>query len=460
MVQDLIGFRRTEICNDSLKRSILYLGGGVQTGWPLHPVSLFINFCHMNRPILDFLRPALLVCFALYLHDSADLQAQEWVQLNDPPFLKHHSNGYGYEGKAYIFEGVFQNDGPDRVSNELWEYTPETDSWVRLLDFPGVPRSIAIGDDWDGKYYYGFGFGGNQVGYLNDLWVFDPVDTSFTQLPSCPCVGRTHPAFVAHQDKIYMGSGSSANGDLTDWWVYDMKEMMWTQKEDIPGPRRHHPFQFSADRFIYVGGGHQFNWMRWDPQTDQWDSIDDYPQGRVAGTQFSYDGKGFVLGGDDFRHDHVPDEDTFLRYDPDEDIWEKMPQLPNGSRWAPSSFIIEDDLYYFGGLSDIDISDSTMWKIDLSLLDVMVSTDELGNGEGISFWPNPATEFITVNAVSDQVHSVQIIDMQGRLVKDAILVSSSQTLRLHSTIPGIYWLRFMDVNGSEIFKSVLQIQGQ
>jgi len=300
---------------------------------------------------------------------SLQLTSQAWEQLNDTPFLKHHSNGFGFEDKAYIFEGTFENDGPQGISNEVWEYDPSVDSWTRLEDFPGEGRSIAIGDDWNGKYYYGFGRG--VGGAKNDLWVFDPVDKSHRQLPSCPAVGRAHPALIAHNDKIHMGSGTSDNGDVDDWWEFDIATEVWTQLEDIPGGNRHHPFFFAHENKVYLGGGHRFNWLSYDLETGDWEEINNEPAGRVAGSQLTYKGKGLLVGGDDANHVHVPDFETFMSYDPTTDSWTYLPQLPNGSRWACSSFIINDQLYYFGGLSDFMNGDVSMWKFDLTFIDCL-----------------------------------------------------------------------------------------
>ncbi len=294
------------------------------------------------------------------------LVGQTWEQLNDSPFYKHHSNGFGIGDKAYVIEGTYQNDGPNSVSNEVWEYDSTDDTWKRIADFPGEGRAIAIGDEWNGKYYYGFGRGAN--GTLNDLWEFDPTDQSFTQLPSCPCPGRSHPAFIAHNDKIYMGSGSSDTGDVDDWWEYDMQSQEWTQKEDIPGGDRHHPFFFSNEDKLYVGGGHRPNWLEYDLVNEQWTEIDGAPEGRVAGSQLNFKGLGLIVGGDDASHEHVPDSESFMSYNPESDTWDYLPELPNGSKWAPSSFIIDDELYFFGGLSSNIAEDSTMWKIDLNFL--------------------------------------------------------------------------------------------
>jgi hypothetical protein len=332
-------------------------------------------------------------CFLAFLLFCSNLAAQNWEQMDSPPFYRHHSNGFSYDGKAFILEGINTGtDGPSNVSNELWGYTPETDTWNQLANFPGTPRRIAIGDDWDDKYYYGFGFG--AAGALNDLWVFDPVDTSFTQLPSCPCEGRSHPAFVAHNDKIFMGSGSTSTGDRRDWWEYDILTQVWTQKPNIPGSPRHHPFFFSIDDDIYVGGGHVSNWLRFNPTTEQWTFIDNLPAGRVAGTQLSYNNKGLIVAGDDRFHDHIPDNETFMMYDAEVEEWSYLPELPNGSRWAPSSFVIDDILYFFGGISYVINSDVTMWKFDLNYLECLPP----GGLNVVSTTTNTARLFWTENS--------------------------------------------------------------
>ncbi len=283
----------------------------------------------------------------------------QWTQLNDVPFRDHHTNGFGLNGKAYVIKGSpVDNNGVDQ--NEMWIYDATSDTWEFETHVPGPGRGFSIGDDMDGKYY--FGFGSNR----NDLWEFDPSDNSFTELPSCPCTPRAHPAFVAHNGKIFMGSGSGPDGDLNDWWIYDFSTEQWEEKEGIPGPIRHHPFQFGIEDNIYVGGGHRDNWLKWDIAEESWTEIDNRPEGRVAGTQFSYDKYGFVLAGD--RADHGPIlNQHFLMYDPEEDSWYELPFEHEMGRWAPSSFILEDQLYFFGGLR-AEQEEFALFKFDLNTI--------------------------------------------------------------------------------------------
>lgn len=371
---------------------------------------------------------------------SLGLTAQEWEELNSPPFFKHHSNGFGFNGKAYVMEGVDPTN-VESTSTAVWEYTPDTDTWASLESFPGPARGFAIGDDWDGKYYYGFG-ASFPLTYFSDLWVFDPVDQFFTELPTCPCEGRFHPAFVAHNDKIYVGAGSGFASDLRDWWEYDILTQEWSQKPDIPGNIRHHTFQFSIGDEIYVGGGHINNWIKYNPATEEWNAIDNLPEGRVAGTQFQHNDYGYVLAGDDREHAHVPNSHTFMRYDATMDDWEFLPALPNGSRWAPSSFIIDDILYFFGGLSYFMGNDQTMWKFDLSLIDnPPVSTNELSTSDDLIYaFPNPfqSTVNFTVKQVDQTPYHLRVLNVNGQMLISIDDFMLHQELQLSNLSDGLY----------------------
>ncbi len=320
----------------------------------------------------------------IFLLFSSFISFSQWTQLNDIPFINHHSNGFGIENKAYIIQGEAGSSG-----NTIWQYDADADVWEDLGLVPGPARGFSIGDDMDGKYYFGFGTG------RNDLWVYDPSTNEFEELPTCPCEGRAHPALVAHNNKIFMGAGSGNNNDLNDWWIYDLNTETWEQKENMPGQRRHHPYQFGIDDAIYVGGGHRGNWLKWDITEETWTAIDDLPGGRVAGTQFSHNGKGFVLSGDQADHSALTDR-GFMMYDPETDEWLELPLEEQMHRWACSSFIINDEIYYFGGIGGVSGgNDLNMWKFDLSNINCFAPTriflvDVLDTSLNIS-WSNSST---------------------------------------------------------------------
>lgn len=299
----------------------------------------------------------------------APVFSQGWTEVAPLPdgFVTNHSYGFALDGKGYLVAG----ESTDGYSDKMYEYDPATDAWTAMADFPGPARGYTIGDDWDGQAWMGFGLGNS--GYLNDLWVYDPATGEWTEKASCPCTARTHPAFIAEAGKVYVGLGGSANGDLGDWWEYDIATDTWSQKPDFPGSDRHHPYQFGIDGDIYVGFGHNgpniYNEMyRYEPATEQWTEVASLPaEGRVAGTQFSHAGKGYALSGDGDDHSSM-DEGEFWQYDPSADAWYQWPSHPGMSRWAPASFVLNDEVYLVNGMSydpgEFDYMASN-WKLSM-----------------------------------------------------------------------------------------------
>jgi len=295
------------------------------------------------------------------------LTAQEWEQVSSFPdgFTSHHSFGFSFDGIGYIVSGGIPGNG---YSANFYSYDPTTDEWTRKGDFPGGARGFAIGEVYNGKAYFGFGASNN--GNLSDWWEYDPQTDAWTELASCDCSPRTHPAMVALNGKIYVGLGGNG-GNLDDWWEYDIDSDTWSEKTKFPAAPRHHPFQFTDGEYVYAGFGHgsgfiSNQWYRYDQMNDTWSEMATLPaEGRVAGTQFSYDGKGYVLSGDGDNHSFM-DTGEFWQYDSEEDSWLQLTPHPGVSRWAPGSFIINDEVYIINGTSNVDGYIEEIYKFNLS----------------------------------------------------------------------------------------------
>jgi N-acetylneuraminic acid mutarotase len=288
----------------------------------------------------------------IFLFICFQTQAQEWVQVASLPDTFNetdHSFAFSLDGMGYIVTG--NSDTGER--DDFYQYNSATNTWTELTPFPGGARGYAIGDTWDGKAYFGFGSDGNSS--TNDLWVFDPSDMSWTELASCPCQARIHPAMIAQSGKVFVGLGSGADGNMKDWWEYDIALNTWSQKDDLPSVPRHHPYQFGIGDYVYTGFGHGngiFNdWYRWDIAGESWTEVASLPaEGRVAGTQFSHNGIGYVLSGEGEDHNSM-DTGEFWAYNPETDTWGEFPPHPGGSRWAPASFVIDGEVYIINGPS-------------------------------------------------------------------------------------------------------------
>ncbi|MDZ4747099.1 MAG: hypothetical protein SH808_01325 [Saprospiraceae bacterium] len=362
------------------------------------------------------MRTTYFLCF--FMLTAFDIFAQEWQSVTPPPdFYTDHTYGFSIDGKGYLVSGTTEFNGPTKA---FLQFDPVEDSWTALEEFPGPARGYGIGDVWNRKAYFGFGTSVDSL--LRDLWVFDPDSMSWRQLSSCPCEPRLHPTFVANNGKIFIGLGNNNDGNQNDWWEYDITTDTWSQKPDFPDTKRHHPYQFAIGDYVYTGFGHGNGifreWYRYDPVPEEWQRMADIPgEGRVAGTQFSYNGKGYVLSGDGDDHNSMETGEMW-RYDPELNIWDSLPPHPGKSRWAPASFVIDGVVYLYNGTVTVSgggyayVSDA--YSFDLkemvsSQSDPVISSD-------YTLFPNPFSSLIYITSRADVYDQLIIYTMDNRLV--------------------------------------------
>ena len=389
--------------------------------------------------------------YVLFLCMYFQVQAQDWVQVTSLPNAfneTHHSFAFSFDDMGYIVAG----NSDSGMRDDFYQYDPVNDSWTELTPFPGAARGFAIGDTWDGKAYFGFGYDGTSL--LNDLWVFDPSNMSWTELASCPCAERTHPAMIAHNGKVFVGLGGGGSlGNLKDWWEYDIASNTWSQKDDLPSLGRHHPYQFGIGDYVYTGFGHGdgiFNdWFRYDIAGETWTQVATLPaEGRVAGTQFSYDGLGYVLSGDGDDHGSM-NTGEFWAYDPLTDTWDELPSHPEGSRWAPASFIINGEVYIINGTSFSQYV-TQIYKFDLN---PVLSTHELTNSS-IRIYPNPAIDIINIDVPKNLNYEANLHDLNGRLISS---MTNKSVIEIQNVPHGIYLIEITDLDtGQKVIDKIIK----
>ena len=271
--------------------------------------------------------------------------SQQWDQATN--FIangRHHPITFSNDNFGFVMAGSYLNDA--------YKYDKSNDTWTQLQNVPFSGRGYSYGVSIGNKAYMGLGSTSNGS-FPNDWWEYNMDNDSWIQKANLPTAGRNHPAMIAIGNKIYMGCGSNSS-NLNDWWEYDVINDSWTQKANLPAIERHHPFYFDINNFAYVGFGHSNNgiqkdFFKYNPSNDTWTQLNDFPgEARVAGTQFSNNGKGYILSGD--GDDHGPlDTGEFWEYESSGDSWTQLPSHPGGAIWAPGNFVIGCDVYFLLG---------------------------------------------------------------------------------------------------------------
>lgn len=367
------------------------------------------------------------ILLTLLLLSAGCIVAEEWEESSSLPsqaVTRNHPITFSIGKYGYYLTGYGSDE---QVHDDFYRYDSETDTWEILEDFPGLPRGFSYGVEYNGKGYAGFGlwFEGNSSEYLNDLWKFDPETNEWEELAPCPCKGRRHPAMVAVNGKIFVGLGDAPSENLKDWWEFDIETNSWKQLPDLPSLERHHPYYFGIDNDVYVGLGHgtkrdengKFiykSWFKWSSETNEWTQLNDFPgEGRVAGTQFSYDGKGYVLSGQGDDHLNF-EEGEFYQYDPVSDSWSALPSHPgSSSRWAPGSFVIDGYVYFTSGRSNFE---PVVEHADLLRFKLPTNVSKVEESENIfTVFPNPVSTRLFLNSYF-LINRIEITDILGNII--------------------------------------------
>ena len=285
--------------------------------------------------------------------------SQLWNQVSN--FIgegRHHPITFSNNNYGFVMSGSNLNDA--------YKYNKSNDTWTQLQNVPFSSRSYSYGVNIGDKAYMGFGFGQNGQ-FPTDWWQYDMNNDSWLQLANFPGIGRLHPAMIVVNNKIFVGCGNNSSGNLGDWWEYDVLTNVWTQKSNIIGNNRHHPYYFGIGNYAYVGFGHGSlpgpgsnpssspyiynDFYKYDPAIDTWTQLANFPsEARVAGNQFSFNGKGYIISGD--GNDHSPlSSGEFWQYTPSNDSWIQLPSHPGDALWAPGTFVIGCDVYFLLGLN-------------------------------------------------------------------------------------------------------------
>ena len=324
----------------------------------------------MSKFIPTFILSLVLLISSVF----SESQAQSWTSLDSyNGDSRHHPITFSDDRYGFVMAG---NNSFGEYLDDVHRYDSQTDTWEQLADFPGGPRGYSYAVSDEQFAYVGFGSYGSD--FPTDWWRYEFANNEWTALANFPSGGRNHPALILADDKIYMGLGSNSMGNLGDWWQYDITTDSWTEKAEFENGNRHHPFYFGIDGIAYVGFGHgntingninvYNDFYKYDASNDSWITLNEFSgEGRVAGTQFSLNGKGYILSGDGDNHGPL-DSGEFWEYTPETDSWTSLESHPGGARWALGSFVINCDVYLTSGFNrstEMYFNDLMKYQTDL-----------------------------------------------------------------------------------------------
>lgn len=282
---------------------------------------------------------------------AADFTTQNigtWTQGTAQPVSRTEVAGAGLNGMLYVAGGFI---GQWEVVTLVERYDPSTGVWETLASLP-IPvhhtAMVALNNEMilTGGYNHSF------ESEVANAWRYDPAENVWIPLPDMPYTRAAH-ATVVVNGMLYV-IGGDGQESLT-MMVYDPIENTWdTARAPMLGPARDHIHAVVIDGLIYAIGGRNAGVHtgvydrldRYNPQTDQWETLAamDYPTSSMAVGVIN--NKIHVAGGEDI------DGDCVIRvhevYDPATNAWETVGEIPT-PRHGLASAIIDNRWYIVGG---------------------------------------------------------------------------------------------------------------
>ncbi|MEN8191670.1 MAG: kelch repeat-containing protein [Bacteroidota bacterium] len=164
----------------------------------------------------------------------------DWKEIAVTGDVKPAGRGYGEiaplgNGKALIFGGNTARYSGN-VDDNTWVYDTETDTWTDMAPTGDVPplrgrHGMAYAGD-DKAIVFGGQSDTSSSGFLGDTWIYDLSDNIWTKSSSAPeTLYERMEAAMAYigDDKVLLFGGNDDGGDINDTWVYDVSDDTWTE---------------------------------------------------------------------------------------------------------------------------------------------------------------------------------------------------------------------------------------
>ena len=379
----------------------------------------------------------LFVCF--FLINAIDISAQNWLAKSDKPGSECRAmSTFTIGGDAYLVGGY---NGSFSLTN-TWRYTVETDSWLEMANIPN-PIRFASGFAINGKGYVVCGINGSS-NHLSDIWEYDPTLDVWNNIGDFPGGSRYGMYCFVIGDKAYMGCGNSgsSNGPFySNGFAFDPADGTWTAISDCPIGERYGVTGFSFNGKGYVIGGLDGSdgtssltkevWS-YDPTNDEWTQVADYPH-LTAFQIVLPTTQGIIVGGGAYNTQEV------YEYYPSVNFWYPISDYPGGAMYSSTSFVIEGQ-YFVGCGYNVGVSGyyNDLWELD----DLQVVGLEEKDNKVVSFlFPNPTSERATLMLKGQQEElNLTIFDVYGRQMSSRAYYNVSDRLELDFSEfePGIY----------------------
>lgn len=279
---------------------------------------------------------------------------------------------FAIDNKGYIALGKTKHDSG--YLNDCWVFNPSNNSWTRKADFPGKARVKAVANTVGGSAFVGLGFAEVQVyqghGYLTDFWKYEPLSDTWTRRADFPGTSTTAAISFVYDNEIYVGFGFNGMSFTKEMWRYSPANDKWTQLFDFKDRARSGAVVATNGSRVFFGTGYNTgnlnDWWEYFPNTNSWKKLKNMPDnGRVNGVALSVRNRFFVTTGRHFGGELTTGKlkSDILEYDPHLNVWYNRGKLPAEGRENAVCFTLNGKGYIgFGESKHSVLNDFWMFE--------------------------------------------------------------------------------------------------
>lgn len=174
-----------------------------------------------------------------------DTQLGNWVGAAAiPNFPRGDASSFTIGDTAYVGLGLNESVGGMGRLNDFYSFNLKY-GWTQLSNFPGAPRSNAVGFSLDNYGYFGTGFDGVTI--YNDFYQYDPAANRWNPKAPLPGEPRWDAVGFGLQHLGYIGTGFNVNS-MNDFYQYDPSHDSWAR---TPGTSGDFSKRRAAVSFVY-----------------------------------------------------------------------------------------------------------------------------------------------------------------------------------------------------------------
>ncbi len=244
------------------------------------------------------------------------------------------------KGYSDTFQFTTTQQKNDQVWTKVGKLPDESDtySWC---------RAVVIGRD---VYIRGAMIEGSYDTGRFTIWKYTPSSNVWAKISDFPGGNRTDIVMFNIDSKLYVGMGtipeSQGNRHQSDFWEYDTQKDTWKEVAGYPvfDTSVAASFGCKGKGFVLSNSGTLF---MYDPSSDSWTERNNFPDTPVGASLVAVgQDRVFIVGGAFLLTSDPPFSKMLWEYKAENDTWLRHADFPGTGRWWPMGFLIGDNLYF------------------------------------------------------------------------------------------------------------------